>query len=162
VIALDVLRAIKRDPARLDRVRREIALCGDPRVKATAIDGDVEERDARVVTERIAVTLKASLMIRCSSVGEAFCASRLEGDGSRAFGTLPRGIDLSSNSKQHMNLLTPYAVRGVTLRNRIVVSAMCQYSSTDGLADDWHLVHLGSRAAGGAGLVFKGHCIWTL
>ena len=53
-----------------------------------------------------------------------------------------------------MNLLTPYAVRGVTLRNRIVVSPMCQYSSTDGLADDWHLVHLGSRAAGGAGLVF--------
>ena len=53
-----------------------------------------------------------------------------------------------------MNLLTPFAVRGVTLRNRIVVSPMCQYSSVDGFADDWHLVHLGSRAAGGAGLVF--------
>src|SRR5215471_8027449 len=53
-----------------------------------------------------------------------------------------------------MNLLTPYTLRGVRLRNRIVVSPMCQYSSTDGLANDWHLVHLGSRAAGGAGLVF--------
>ena len=53
-----------------------------------------------------------------------------------------------------MNLLTPFTLRGVTLRNRIVVSPMCQYSSTDGFADDWHLVHLGSRAAGGAGLVF--------
>jgi 2,4-dienoyl-CoA reductase (NADPH2) len=53
-----------------------------------------------------------------------------------------------------MNLLTPYTVRSVTLRNRIVVSPMCQYSSTDGFANDWHLVHLGSRAAGGAGLVF--------
>jgi 2,4-dienoyl-CoA reductase-like NADH-dependent reductase (Old Yellow Enzyme family) len=53
-----------------------------------------------------------------------------------------------------MNLLTPFTVRGVTLRNRIVVSPMCQYSSVDGLADDWHLVHLGSRASGGAGLVF--------
>ena len=53
-----------------------------------------------------------------------------------------------------MNLLSPFKVRGVTLRNRIVVSPMCQYSSTDGFANDWHLVHLGSRAAGGAGLVF--------
>jgi 2,4-dienoyl-CoA reductase (NADPH2) len=53
-----------------------------------------------------------------------------------------------------MNLLTPLTIRGVTLRNRIVVSPMCQYSSTDGFANDWHLVHLGSRAAGGAALVF--------
>ena len=41
----------------------------------------------------------------------------------------------------------------ITLPNRIAVSPMCQYSSTNGLADDWHLVHLGSRAIGGAGLV---------
>jgi 2,4-dienoyl-CoA reductase-like NADH-dependent reductase (Old Yellow Enzyme family) len=53
-----------------------------------------------------------------------------------------------------MNLLSPMTIRGVTLRNRIVVSPMCQYSSVDGFADDWHLVHLGSRAVGGAGLVF--------
>ncbi len=45
-------------------------------------------------------------------------------------------------------------MRDVLFRNRIVVSPMCQYSSEDGFADDWHLVHLGSRAAGGAGLVF--------
>jgi 2,4-dienoyl-CoA reductase-like NADH-dependent reductase (Old Yellow Enzyme family) len=45
-------------------------------------------------------------------------------------------------------------IREVTLRNRIVVSPMCQYSSTDGFASDWHLVHLGSRAVGGAALVF--------
>jgi 2,4-dienoyl-CoA reductase (NADPH2) len=51
-------------------------------------------------------------------------------------------------------LLSPLTIRGVTLRNRIVVSPMCQYSSVDGFADDWHLVHLGSRAVGGAGLVF--------
>jgi 2,4-dienoyl-CoA reductase-like NADH-dependent reductase (Old Yellow Enzyme family) len=52
-----------------------------------------------------------------------------------------------------IDLLSPLTVRGVTLRNRIVMSPMCQYSSDDGLANDWHLVHLGSRAAGGAGLV---------
>jgi 2,4-dienoyl-CoA reductase (NADPH2) len=52
------------------------------------------------------------------------------------------------------DLLTPLTIRGVTVRNRIVVSPMCQYCAVDGMADDWHLVHLGSRAAGGAGLVF--------
>src|SRR4030081_1755433 len=51
-------------------------------------------------------------------------------------------------------LLTPLTVRAVTFRNRIGVSPMCQYSSEDGYANDWHLVHLGSRAVGGAGLVF--------
>lgn len=50
-------------------------------------------------------------------------------------------------------LFTPYTLRGITMRNRIVVSPMCQYSCTAGLATDWHLVHLGSRAIGGAGLV---------
>lgn len=51
------------------------------------------------------------------------------------------------------HLFAPLTLRGVTLRNRIGVSPMCQYSSTDGYANDWHLVHLGSRATGGAGLV---------
>ncbi|MGZ8417107.1 MAG: NADH:flavin oxidoreductase/NADH oxidase [Methyloceanibacter sp.] len=51
------------------------------------------------------------------------------------------------------NLLSPLTLRDVTLRNRIVMSPMCQYSAHEGLANDWHLVHLGSRAAGGVGLV---------
>jgi len=51
-------------------------------------------------------------------------------------------------------LLEPYTLRQLTLLNRIAVSPMCQYSSVDGLANDWHLVHLGSRAVGGAGLIF--------
>ena len=50
-------------------------------------------------------------------------------------------------------LFTPLALRSVTLRNRIVVSPMCQYSAQDGAATDWHFVHLGCRAQGGAGLV---------
>jgi 2,4-dienoyl-CoA reductase-like NADH-dependent reductase (Old Yellow Enzyme family) len=52
------------------------------------------------------------------------------------------------------HLFTPLTLRDVTLRNRIVVSPMCEYSSTDGFANDWHLVHLGCRAVGGAALVF--------
>jgi 2,4-dienoyl-CoA reductase-like NADH-dependent reductase (Old Yellow Enzyme family) len=51
------------------------------------------------------------------------------------------------------HLYEPLALRGLTLRNRIGVSPMCQYSSEDGFANDWHLVHLGARASGGAGLI---------
>ncbi len=50
-------------------------------------------------------------------------------------------------------LFSPLKLRGVTLRNRIAASPMCQYSSVDGCANDWHLVHLGGLATGGAGLV---------
>lgn len=52
------------------------------------------------------------------------------------------------------HLFAPLTIRDVTLRNRIAVSPMCQYSSQDGFATDWHLVHLGSRAIGGAAAVF--------
>ncbi|MBV8899756.1 MAG: NADH:flavin oxidoreductase/NADH oxidase, partial [Verrucomicrobia bacterium] len=52
-----------------------------------------------------------------------------------------------------IDLFSPLTIRGVTFRNRIVMSPMCQYSARDGFADDWHLVHLGSRAAGGVALV---------
>jgi len=52
------------------------------------------------------------------------------------------------------HLFDPLALKGLTLSNRIVVSPMCEYSSVDGFANDWHFVHLGSRAVGGASLVF--------
>jgi 2,4-dienoyl-CoA reductase-like NADH-dependent reductase (Old Yellow Enzyme family) len=52
-----------------------------------------------------------------------------------------------------MNLFQPLTLGDVALRNRIVVSPMCEYSAVDGVPDDWHLVHLGSRAVGGAALV---------
>ena len=51
-------------------------------------------------------------------------------------------------------MFTPYTLRSVTLKNRVVVSPMAQYMATDGIAGDYHLVHLGARAMGGAGLVF--------
>src|SRR3954465_7910157 len=52
-----------------------------------------------------------------------------------------------------MHLFTPLTIREIVFRHRIAVSPMCQYSSRDGFANDWHLVHLGSRAVGGAGLI---------
>ncbi len=51
-------------------------------------------------------------------------------------------------------LFTPLRLRGLTLSNRIIVSPMCQYSAEDGSANDWHLIHLGGLALGGAGLLF--------
>ena len=53
------------------------------------------------------------------------------------------------------SLFEPLTVRGTTFRNRVWVSPMCQYSSVDGRPSDWHLVHLGSFARGGAGLVMS-------
>lgn len=64
----------------------------------------------------------------------------------------PSGSD-HDREVPEIDLLSPLTIRGVTLRNRIVMSPMCQYVAKDGLADDWHLVHLGSRAAGGVALV---------
>jgi 2,4-dienoyl-CoA reductase-like NADH-dependent reductase (Old Yellow Enzyme family) len=56
-------------------------------------------------------------------------------------------------SQHQSHLFSPVQLAGVTFPNRVFVSPMCQYSSEDGFSNDWHLVHLGSRAAGGAGLV---------
>lgn len=52
-------------------------------------------------------------------------------------------------------LFSPITLKSITLKNRIVISPMCQYSAVDGFANDWHLVHLGSRASGGAGLIIQ-------
>jgi 2,4-dienoyl-CoA reductase-like NADH-dependent reductase (Old Yellow Enzyme family) len=52
-------------------------------------------------------------------------------------------------------LFSPLGIKDITFRNRIVISPMCQYSSADGFANDWHLVHLGSRAVGGASLIIQ-------
>jgi 2,4-dienoyl-CoA reductase-like NADH-dependent reductase (Old Yellow Enzyme family) len=52
-------------------------------------------------------------------------------------------------------LFSPLTIKSITLKNRLVISPMCQYSAVDGMANDWHLVHLGSRAVGGAGLIMQ-------
>src|SRR5512138_414193 len=62
----------------------------------------------------------------------------------------PRRLRRSNGA---MHLFSPLPLRSVALRNRIAVSPMCQYSATEGRANDWHLVHLGARAVGGAALV---------
>lgn len=64
------------------------------------------------------------------------------------------GLDASTNDRCLPPMFTPYTIRGVTLPNRIVMSPMAMYSAKDGLISDFHLVHIGARAMGGAGLVF--------
>jgi len=64
------------------------------------------------------------------------------------------GMTLQAHEPAPPPMFTPYTVRSVTLKNRVVVSPMAQYSAVDGLVGDYHLVHLGARAMGGAGLVF--------
>ena len=64
------------------------------------------------------------------------------------------GMKVSDKLPAPPPMFTPYTVRSVTLKNRVVVSPMAQYSAKDGLVGDYHLVHLGARAMGGAGLVF--------
>jgi len=74
------------------------------------------------------------------------------GDFERWFAT-KAGLKIAADQKAPPPMFTPYTVRGVTLKNRVVVSPMAQYSAVDGLVGDYHLVHLGARAMGGAGMV---------
>ena len=64
------------------------------------------------------------------------------------------GVTLAEGQTAPPPMFTPYTVRGLTLKNRVVVSPMAQYSALDGVAGDYHLVHLGARAMGGAAMVF--------
>ena len=109
VIALDVLRAVGREPGALDAVRAEIALAAgaDARldraitdldaslVELAAASGPDAQRQGRSLTERLALALQGSLLVRHSdpAVADAFCATRLGGDHGVTFGTLPAGID---------------------------------------------------------------------
>jgi anthraniloyl-CoA monooxygenase len=66
-----------------------------------------------------------------------------------------RALGFDADTSQPLPpMFQPFRLRGLALENRVVVSPMCQYSSQDGMPNDWHLVHYGSRAIGGAGLMF--------
>ena len=103
VNALDVLRAMAREPESVEAFFAEVALADDARITAAVSDlqkdlGEADEVTARRLVERLALVLQGSLLVRHApaSVSDAFVASRLEGDWGRAFGTLPRGLDLAA------------------------------------------------------------------
>jgi putative acyl-CoA dehydrogenase len=107
VICLDVLRAMARQPESVEAFRAEVARAAgaDPRLDAAAEDlgrqlarsQDLEAR-ARFVVEKMALVLQGALLVRHGhpAVADAFCASRLQGDWGRAFGTLPSGLDVGA------------------------------------------------------------------
>jgi len=112
VQALDVLRALGRQPESLHAVLAEVELAegADTRLdsavamlRAELADTQDAELRARRSVERLALCLQASLLVRHapSDIGDAFCATRLGGDGGRAYGTLPRGFDLSAMVERH-------------------------------------------------------------
>jgi putative acyl-CoA dehydrogenase len=111
VQALDVLRALQRRPESLAAVLDEITLAAgaDARLDSALVelrselaDADDAESRARRLVERLALCLQGSILIRCDSpVADAFCATRLAGEGGRAYGTLPRGIELDAIVVRH-------------------------------------------------------------
>lgn len=101
VNALDVLRAMAREPESVEAFFTEVALADDARITSAVSDlqkdlGEADEHSARRLVERLALVLQASLLVRHApaSVADAFCVSRLGHDWGSAFGTLPRGLDL--------------------------------------------------------------------
>jgi anthraniloyl-CoA monooxygenase len=75
-------------------------------------------------------------------------------EGYEAWFARRAGVAVPAGRRPPPPMFTPFTLRGVTLKNRVVVSPMAQYSATDGTVGDWHLVHLGARAVGGAAMVF--------
>jgi len=101
VNALDVLRAMAKEPESVDAFFSEVALADDARITSYVADlqkdlGEADEVTARRLVERLALVLQGSLLVRHAptAVSDAFCRSRLEGDWGVAFGTLPRGLEL--------------------------------------------------------------------
>ncbi len=116
VNALDVLRAMAREPECVEAFFAEVELADDTRITAAVSDlqkdlAEADEVTARRLVERLAITLQASLLIRHSpaEVSDAFVASRLQGDWGSAFGTLPRGLDL----RKVVDRATPQAATSV-------------------------------------------------
>ncbi len=84
---------------------------------------------------------------------DAQVAAQAQAQVGAATGTLSTALPQDGAAGSPPPMFTPFRLRDLVLENRVVVSPMCQYSAEDGTVDDWHLVHLGSRAIGGAGLV---------
>ncbi len=111
VNCLDVLRALAKAPESLEAYVAEVRLAEDPRLEralAEVLDEleHLEESRARYLVERLALALQASLLLRHGDpmVAEAFCATRLDGAGGRAFGTLPVGVELEAILERHRPL----------------------------------------------------------
>jgi len=116
VNALDVLRALAKSPETLEAYFAEVDLAAgaDPRLDAFVTstrdefaDTDAVETRARRIVEKLALSLQGSLLVRTAppAVADAFCASRLAGDGGLVYGTLPAGVDTRAIVERHTPVL---------------------------------------------------------
>lgn len=152
--ALGRYEAARRDEvARLQRTARvsqgwfEHAAIMQARLEPLQLVASMMTRSRRVTLENLRLRDPA-LVARV----EAWFAEQGPGpDGSPS--PALRALERAAGSPAPPPMFTPFRLGDLTLANRVVVSPMCQYSADDGLVDDWHLVHLGARAVGGAGLV---------
>jgi putative acyl-CoA dehydrogenase len=121
VAALDVLRAVVREPATVDALFAELDLAAgaDRRLDGAVLElkdtlaAAPDESQARRIAERIALVLQASLLVRHGypAVADAFCVSRLSGDWGHAYGTLPAGLDLPAIIERSTPAVTSLAAR---------------------------------------------------
>ncbi|MFG1793165.1 bifunctional salicylyl-CoA 5-hydroxylase/oxidoreductase [Nocardia sp. NPDC049149] len=97
-----------------------------------------------------------SMLTRSQRIGHENLRLRDKGwlEGYERWFDARAGVPRTAEEPSVPPMFTPYTVRSVTLKNRVIVSPMAQYSAVDGVPGDFHLVHLGARATGGAGLVF--------
>jgi putative acyl-CoA dehydrogenase len=112
VICLDVLRALEREPESAQALEHEIGLGGEePAAFARRALSEADEPRARLLVERLALALQASLLVRHApaEVADAFLASRLRGEGGLAYGTLPAGADLGFITNRHRPIPVPGA-----------------------------------------------------
>jgi hypothetical protein len=154
-------RPVHHGGARGPQLLAHQARTGKPQARAVphGLPSDRQRQDGRGVRRPGGSNVKSG---RDGVSGQARRRAEEEpgGCGSRALRGLSKAIlghrqdDPPINIPGMSHLFEPLPIRGVTFSNRVFVSPMCEYSSTDGFANDWHFVHLGSRAVGGAALVF--------
>ncbi|HKI91331.1 MAG TPA: acyl-CoA dehydrogenase family protein, partial [Gaiellaceae bacterium] len=105
VVCLDVLRSLRRAPETGEVLLDEIRVAGEPRATALAERAlaEADESSARIAVERLALALQASLLVRHAppAVADAFCGTRLAGEGALAYGTLPAGVDAAAIVERH-------------------------------------------------------------
>jgi putative acyl-CoA dehydrogenase len=135
VVCLDVLRAIRREPDTVEALLEEIRLadearvtaCAEAALRAAATGDGLDEAGARRLAERLALALQASLLVRHSpaAVADAFLASRLDGEGGFAYGTLPSRAGLASIVERHRPILGRISLTDVAPRRLEVKEGAC-------------------------------------
>jgi anthraniloyl-CoA monooxygenase len=152
MVLCDALQRHERIPAALAAYEEE-RWVDAAKLQKTAETSQRWFEELRRYADDPMLQLTMSLMTRSKRVTHANLALRDPGFIAGVDRWFAEQAGCATRSPAPPPMFTPFRLRELELPNRVVVSPMCQYSATEGVADDWHLVHLGSRALGGAGWV---------